>query len=119
MAHRLIWLNLNDELVDRLVEAGLVVAVGGTVTVKESKRMPYANVNDIRMYFEETGDPAATPLVPVARLQGAASSLRVILCLGAALAEAVVMRVRTALPADAVFAGAVALAYQHGLVPTP
>ncbi len=54
--------------------------------------------------------PAATPLVPVARLQGAASSLRVILCLGAALAEAVVMRVRTALPADAVFAGAVALA---------
>lgn len=54
--------------------------------------------------------PAATPLVAVERLRGAAAGLRVILCLGAALAEAVVAQVRAALPTGAVFAGAVALA---------
>jgi pimeloyl-ACP methyl ester carboxylesterase len=31
--------------------------------MRESKRMPYANVNDIRLYYEEVGSPAATPLI--------------------------------------------------------
>lgn len=34
--------------------------------------MPYANVNDIRMYYEEAGDPAATPLI---LLHGASGSI--------------------------------------------
>lgn len=54
--------------------------------------------------------PAATPLVPVARLRGSAAGLRVILCTGAAQAAALVTQVRAALPSDAGFAGAVALA---------
>ena len=37
--------------------------ISGAVTTGESKRMPYANVNDIRMYYEEVGDPSATPLI--------------------------------------------------------
>lgn len=37
--------------------------VRGTVTLRDGKRMPYANVNDIRMYYEESGDPGATPLI--------------------------------------------------------
>src|SRR5687768_4049898 len=37
--------------------------VRGAVTMRESKRMPYANVNDIRLYYEEVGSPAATPLI--------------------------------------------------------
>ncbi|MCA9878686.1 MAG: alpha/beta hydrolase [Thermomicrobiales bacterium] len=33
--------------------------------------MPYANVNDIRMYYEEVGDPAATPLILLHGASGA------------------------------------------------
>jgi len=34
--------------------------------------MPYADVNDIRMYYEELGDPSATPLI---LLHGASGSI--------------------------------------------
>lgn len=55
--------------------------------------------------------PAAAPLPPTAQLQGgAAGELRVILCIGAAMAEAAVEKARAALPAGATLAGAVALA---------
>lgn len=55
--------------------------------------------------------PAAVPLPATARLQGpAARDLRVVLCLGAALSEGVVARVRAALPDGAKLAGAIALA---------
>jgi hypothetical protein len=55
--------------------------------------------------------PAAVPLPPAVRLQGPkARGLRVILSVGAAIAEAVVARAQAALPVGAELAGAVALA---------